>query len=191
MSFTGPNFYPSKVICTHVRMRCLASSFRSCVLVPRERSADYEKRRTKYVHQASPQPFNLRWKGIKTTVPVNHVHIRSSLSMRLTSASPHDVCQTEQNDLPSFPSLIGRRRRWRFPATIIKMNHSTRDSGGSVGGGSGEEQGDRGGEGSVGYLSETMRCSSLGCTFIVCSPLRIMQVSLSPMYTTKEDKKPN
>ena len=123
--------------------------------------------------------------------PKGCVHIRSSLSMRLTSASPHDVCQTEQNDLPSFPSLIGRRRRWRFPATIIKMNHSTRDSGGSVGGGSGEEQGDRGGEGSAGYLSETMRRSSLGCTFIVCSPLRIMQVSLSPMYTTKEDKKPN
>ena len=70
---------------------------------------------------------------------MNCVHIRSSLSMRLTSASPHDVCQTQQNDLPSFPSLIGRRRRWRFPATIIKMNHSTRDSGGSVG--SGEEQG--------------------------------------------------
>ena len=79
--------------------------------------------------------------------------------MRPTPASPHDVCQTQQNDLPSFPSLIGRRGRWRFPATIIKMNHSTRDSGGNAGRGSGEEQGDRGGEGSAGYLSETMRRS--------------------------------
>ena len=42
--------------------------------------------------------------------------------------------------------MVSPARPLLFPATIIKMNHSTRDSGG-------------GREGSAGYLSETMRRS--------------------------------
>ena len=114
------------------------------------------------------------------------------------SSSAIQYLSNTDNDFPSLPpslprSLIRRRRRW-FPATIIKMNHSKRDSGG------GQEQR----EGSAGYLSqeyiestqrETIRRSFVRRTFIVLCSLHIMQVSsVSSYYTTTVlqcNRKPN